>query len=302
MKLGEIAGISIRCSPLVILLTLLCAVSGRISELITAALALSLHEICHTSMALSLGCRVSTIELMPFGFVAELTAEPNTLWDEIAIAAAGPLFSIIAGISCTALADRFPGAEYIRSFAAINTGIAAINLLPALPLDGGRLLRAALSAVLPPKLASRIAIFGAITLGAICIVLGALMIARGEFNITVPIFGLFLLMGAISEFKKLQELGLHRVLKRCAALRSGSSVAVRCIAINKHTTAREALRLFDSSRYTVLLVVDDDMSAMFELDEMALLYGASAHNTDLTLEGLASHGFTGIHGVRKNSG
>jgi Zn-dependent protease len=109
------------------------------------------HELCHAAMGNRLGEGVHRITLFIFGGMAELEREPNNAVDELKIAAVGPLSSIVmAGIFW--LVARAVGAagaaalwKALFSYLAfVNLALALFNLLPGFPLDGGRLLRAAL--------------------------------------------------------------------------------------------------------------------------------------------------------------
>ena len=109
------------------------------------------HELCHAAMGNRLGEEVHRITLFIFGGMAELEHEPTSGIDELKIAAVGPLSSIVmAGIFwLIALGIPTAGAtalwKAVFSYLAfINLALALFNLLPGFPLDGGRLLRAAL--------------------------------------------------------------------------------------------------------------------------------------------------------------
>ncbi len=103
-----------------------------------------LHELGHALMARKLGVRVSGIELHFFGGAAKMIEQPRSASDEIAIAAAGPAVSFALGGFGFVL-SAVTGAWFFQTFAWLNTIIGAFNLVPALPMDGGRILRAALT-------------------------------------------------------------------------------------------------------------------------------------------------------------
>lgn len=110
-----------------------------------------LHELAHALMARRYGTPTRSITLFVFGGVAELEDEPPFPFAEFAIAIAGPAASLlIAGGTLVAAvvlwaAGAPPGLHVLASFLGVaNLGLAVFNLLPAFPLDGGRVLRAAL--------------------------------------------------------------------------------------------------------------------------------------------------------------
>ena len=100
------------------------------------------HELGHLYCALRLGVDPQTVTLYPFGGIAEL-AEPPHARAELAIAVAGPAASVaLALFGWGLLPLGGVPAELGRCLALTSGGVALINLLPAFPLDGGRILRA----------------------------------------------------------------------------------------------------------------------------------------------------------------
>jgi stage IV sporulation protein FB len=103
-----------------------------------------LHELGHALVARRLGVHVSGIELSFFGGAAKMVQMPRSADHEIAIAAAGPAVSLMLGGAGLGLGL----ALHVPLFAAIgwiNLLLAGFNLIPALPMDGGRILRALLT-------------------------------------------------------------------------------------------------------------------------------------------------------------
>ncbi len=105
------------------------------------------HEIAHTLVARRHGIVMSGITLFIFGGVSQLEGEPPTPRAEYAMAIAGPLASIGIGLGAFAVALLpLPGAlvTILTYLGVANIALAAFNLLPAFPLDGGRIVRALL--------------------------------------------------------------------------------------------------------------------------------------------------------------
>ena len=112
---------------------------------------LILHELAHSLVARRFGLGIGGITLFIFGGVAELDEEPASPVSEFWIAIAGPAMSLtlaaLAWLTHLALAGAQVSAAMQAVFeylAVINLILAVFNLLPAFPLDGGRVLRAAL--------------------------------------------------------------------------------------------------------------------------------------------------------------
>lgn len=104
------------------------------------------HELGHATVARSLGIGVRDITLFIFGGVAGIVREPSRPAQEVVIAAAGPVVSAVLGGIALAAASLADGVLYrlLWTLGAANLVLALFNLLPGFPLDGGRLLRAAI--------------------------------------------------------------------------------------------------------------------------------------------------------------
>lgn len=177
-----------------------------------------LHELAHSVVAVQFGGRVHEITLLPLGGVAQMEHIPEKPLQELAMSVAGPLTSGVIGVGLAVLTVLlFPLRIWGDFFRAVGTGgtlqwaylmpylaltnlfLALFNLLPAFPMDGGRVLRALLAAVMPYGRATVIAI----RVGqALAWMLGlAGLLARDVFLILVA---LFVYAGAAQEGRMVQ--------------------------------------------------------------------------------------------------
>lgn len=123
-------------------------VAGVVSALFFSSLLL--HELAHAVMARRRGLPVHGITLFLFGGVSMVGAQPRRPMDEFLIAVVGPLasFALMFLFGGLYLAAMYGGLETLSVtffyVALVNLMIGAFNLLPGFPLDGGRILRAAL--------------------------------------------------------------------------------------------------------------------------------------------------------------
>jgi Zn-dependent protease len=139
----------------------------------------ALHELSHTAVGIRLGGAVRAITLMFLGGVSEMSRPPPTPAGEVAMAVAGPAASLaIAGASWgVARLLHGLGATALGLFAEVNLAIAVFNLVPAFPLDGGRVLRGLLAL----RLGEARATHAAVAVGRVlAVVLGALGVLAGN--------------------------------------------------------------------------------------------------------------------------
>jgi Zn-dependent protease len=102
----------------------------------------TLHEFGHSLAALHFGIPVLDITLMPLGGMARMAYMPRNPWHEFVIAIAGPAVNLVlAGLALLLI----PGQPESNIFFVINAALLLFNLVPAFPMDGGRVLRACLA-------------------------------------------------------------------------------------------------------------------------------------------------------------
>ncbi len=143
------------------------------------------HEAAHAMAAVRSGIPVRRIRLMIFGGVAEIESEPERPGQEFWITIVGPLTSAALGGLFLALGNSFPPVTVPAVTALwlgqVNLLLAAFNMLPGFPLDGGRILRAAVWAWTGSLLrATRIASYGGVALGAGLAVYGLANLLLGQ--------------------------------------------------------------------------------------------------------------------------
>lgn len=144
-----------------------------------------LHELSHSFVAQAEGLPVSSITLFIFGGVSNLTREPPTAGEEFRIAAAGPALSVLIGLVCVALNRVLPGPSWLVAvfgyLGVINLLLAGFNLIPAFPLDGGRVLHSIIWGISGNSvLATRTASVIGEGFGWIFILGGLLLVFRGD--------------------------------------------------------------------------------------------------------------------------
>ena len=245
-------------------------------------LALLLHETGHLLTARGLGYRVRSLELWPFG--AALSVDLSTgSRGALPVALAGPLCSMAAAAMSLLLLRFLPRTEGVMEpFFCMNLSLAAVNLLPAEPLDGGRALASLLSRPLGARRARRLTAWTGLVLGGALFSLGVYGAILGVGSETALLFAAFLLLSGVRTIRG-EDRALEGLLDRQASLRAGRPVEVREAALMADRTAGEALRALRRGRYTLIRVVDRNDRLLGTLDEGALLRGLMDRGEKITL-------------------
>jgi len=183
LKIASISGIEVRIDITFLLFVAwiwfsyyqIAGASGATQGvLLTLALfgCVLLHEFGHAFAARAFGIQTPDITLLPIGGVARLSRIPDEPWQELVIAVAGPLVNVVIAAALAAVLvfvvrettplDRLesienPRIELLAQLLYVNVVLALFNLIPAFPMDGGRVLRAILAMAMPYTRATMVA-------------------------------------------------------------------------------------------------------------------------------------------------
>ena len=211
VRVATIAGIEVRVHATTLLLVGLVVLAstdepgGQVAPLVWLTLlfgSVLVHEFAHSLIARRVGVAVKEIELLPIGGVSKMDRIPDRPGDEVAIAAAGPLTSLLIGLGALAVAamvqaDVWPpdvyGGALLQRLGWLNLLLAGFNLIPALPLDGGRVLRAVVERRVGPTRATHIAARAGHYFAIALIVVGVFA------NLWLIIIGVFILISSDAE-------------------------------------------------------------------------------------------------------
>ena len=210
----------------------LCALGLFVSVLI--------HELSHCIVARRLGVPVRQITLFIFGGLSEMSHTQSTPAAEFKITIAGPLSSIGTGVACGVISYMLRGwigslaGESLHYLTYINFLLAAFNLIPAFPLDGGRVLRSFLwyrTGNLAQATRSAARIGGAFATVLMGIGIVGLLSGQFMFGIWVVLVGVFLRKSAESEYRAfharnvLDSFKVNDIMAPPVAVAKGTTVA-----------------------------------------------------------------------------
>lgn len=151
-----------------------------------------IHEVGHALTARAYGIETQEIRLWFLGGVAQFQDMPRQRGAEAVVALAGPVTSALLALGLWGVMQLLPAdapARVVCSYLAVtNLGLALFNLLPALPLDGGRILRSLLALFLPRLAATNVAVGIS---GAIAILLGVFALLGGQLYLALIAFFIY---------------------------------------------------------------------------------------------------------------
>ena len=285
MQLFTVLGVPVTLSPWLLLIMAVMLVTGMGNMLAVAVLVIGLHEIGHALCARALGIPVREVYFFPLGGVSKLDVPlEHAGWREAVLALFGPVVSLVLAMGAIVLQDNVLKNDALTPFITANLTICAFNLLPALPLDGGRAFRAMLMSVVGVMRATSICVWLSRAIAAGIIALFVYSLANGAAQwIALPI-GIFLFMGANQE--KSNMAGYFNALtNKSGAFERERVTKMRLVAVRKGVRVGEVLKTLPHTQISRVVVMDDDMRSLYELDESELIRRALDNGLDDRLDG-----------------
>nr|WP_164883370.1 site-2 protease family protein [Streptomyces sp. S10(2018)] len=227
------------------------------------------HELAHTVAALRFKLPVRRIQLQFFGGVSEIEKEAETPGREFVLAFVGPLLSLVlSGVFYAALLpvepDSVPGV-LLAGLMVSNLIVAAFNLLPGLPLDGGRMLRAVVWKLTGKPMSGTIAAAWVGRALAIAVLIGLPLLTQSLGSDAADDVGmdtvmdalLAAILAAIIWTGAGNSLRMARLREHLPELRA-RALTRRAVPVQADTPLSEALRRANASGARALVVVDAD--------------------------------------------
>ncbi|MDD4484125.1 MAG: site-2 protease family protein [Methanoregula sp.] len=217
------------------------------------------HELAHSLVARAKGIKMQSITLLMFGGIAQMeegTPEPKT---ELPMALAGPLMSLVFGFACCGLVyvvpemTADPGYQGLLIFVfgylgLLNIILCVFNLIPAFPMDGGRVLRAVLATRMPLDRATGIAATVGKVFAVIFGIVGLIFI-----NPFLVLIALFIYIGASMESTAVKY---HFLLQDVTV---GSMMTTTVTAVPANLPLAKVVEMMYASKHLGFPVTDRDM-------------------------------------------
>lgn len=279
-----------------LLAALVLALSGFALQLAVFAGSLIFHELGHILSASLMGAEITRVEVWPFGATAKLERS----WQlapaaDSLVAFAGPFNSgILASVASAVLRGmgQSQGASMAGAYplldllVKVNLGLFLMNMIPCLPLDGGRLARSRLALKVGYVAASRTMAGWGLVAGSIMTVVGLLSLVTGQGWYVLAIVGPLVVWGAIEEREGAASQNVMEILTRNERLRHRRAIQVEEIMVPYDATVAEVVSKLMPSRYHMILVAGRNMKVLGKVTETRLLEAFYSGDTHLRMRDL----------------
>jgi len=272
ITLGRLAGARLAVDGLFLLILAATALLGFPVQVLIASASLAAHELAHLLAARGVAVDVAEVRVTPFGGVAHLgeavELDPTA---EVAVALAGPCNSLLLAALAIWL-GRWPfwDRRMLEFCFQCNAALALFNLIPALPLDGGRILRGLLGRRLGYGRVSRLLTVSGRVCGAALTAASLLALALGRLYPTPLVAGPYLFWFAQREEADALYRTFRLFLRKQQRVRSQRVLPARHLVAQRTATLRDILPQLAARSYHMVLIVDDDLCPLGVLSEADL--------------------------------
>ncbi|MFS0727369.1 M50 family metallopeptidase [Paenibacillus sp. 1P07SE] len=275
-------GIRWSIHPLFVIVMLASVVTGYFIELITLFVIVFVHELGHVLAARGYGWQVKEVRLLPFGGVAEVEElDHMPVREEVVVTLAGPLQNVWMGAAAWLMGEAgWISPIWADHLLQANLMIGLFNLLPILPLDGGRLLQAWISCRMPYHRtllwSARISLFLSAAMVAAAF---APLIGGGGIQMNLLIIGLFLLFTNWHHYRNLSYLFIRFLMRRNASAdrRLQTGEPAKPIIVSGSSSVLDILRLLRRNHYHLIYVKGQQSHELQVLPESRLVDGYLTH-------------------------
>lgn len=275
----------LRIHPLFLLLLAALVVFGRGGDTLILMLVLATHELAHLIVAGLLDQSVDVIELLPFGGQMRMpnlsNADPLA---ELVIAAAGPINNLILAGLALWLGGFLPlDPSRLTVFIDTNLAMGLINLLPAVPLDGGRIYRALASSSLGAERAHANAVEMARVIAAALGATAVLIWLLGSNGLPALVIAVFLWVAASREARAAGIEWTRALERRQDTLLEQRLMVGQGLVVMEDVTIATVLRRMFARRYHTFVVLGSDLARLGELHEGDVVRALFAYGLTVTM-------------------
>lgn len=277
--------IRIRGDWLIILVVVAVIAAGYVEKYLLVLLSITLHECMHAVIACFFGGRVAVIRFLPVGLNVDIEEAPLRQRERIWIYIAGPAANLALFMICSLVYMLWFPLSYTLLFVAYtNLYLAVFNLLPAVPLDGGRILRELLAHRVGFYHASRIQRCTSVLIAAAVIAAGILQWMGSLYNFSLLVIGFFVLFTLKTDRMEAAWMNVRNVVYRKERLLRKGIYPSRDLVVLQTIKLAEVVKYMDYDRFHIIHVLDESLQILATFTEQQVLDALLVYPPDVCFE------------------
>ncbi|MGL4762040.1 MAG: site-2 protease family protein [Sarcina sp.] len=238
------------------------------NKLLWAFLFIVLHEFSHYLVAKKLGSNIINFKVHPLGATLEIEDyEGLGINDEILICLAGPFFNIITAIVSLGIMLFYGQENIFRSIFEVNFVLGFMNLIPAYPLDGAKVLRAILSKFYMYKKAHKIGIIISFIISVMIAMIGAMLVFINIMSINLFIIGVFMVYTTYTTKERTMYIVLDQIISKAKRFNETRYIENRDVSVYYEEDFITLLSMIERDKFNTFYVLNEKMEFLYELRE-----------------------------------
>jgi len=250
---------------------IICTLVGFRGELAISVAMVLFHEFIHYITARKLGFSGFEIELYPVG--ARLKFEDldqATPKEDFLISISGPLSNICLAVFFYFL-NKVQSSNLFYILFASNLSLGLFNLLPAFPLDGGRMLRDIFASRMLYKKANQLMIYVSIVIGILFMFVYIYFNLKGENNFSLGIIGLFIILTSFKERERVSYIIMGDIIKKKFSFIKKGYIHNISTSVYYKNDLLSIFSIIEKNRYNIFLVLDENMKVIDTIFEEEII-------------------------------
>lgn len=250
---------------------------GFKGELVVAFAFVFIHEMMHYLTARILGFSGFDIEILPIGAVLKVKdLDEASAKEDLIISLSGPLLNLLLAVIFYILFILF-NRPYLHLIYKSNLALGIFNLIPAFPLDGGRVLRDILNIKTIYRRANEISIMVSMILGSIFMFIYFVSVAANKSNFNLGLISIFILISSIKEKERIVYLIMGYIIRKKHRFIKRGYVENKSISVFCEKNLLSVLGIIDKNKYNLFTILDENMTLLDTLYEEEIIEAIKAY-------------------------
>jgi len=257
--------------------------TGRFEVFLLAFVSIVMHELGHIFVASLMGIRIHAIRIIPVGLNAVIDEDSAETQKQLVVHISGPIVNILIFSVLMMLDVCFMHeSERIAFLAQVNAYLAVFNLLPAMPLDGGKVLRIIMAAKVGFLPANRHTKRITLAFAFLMMLAGIIQFYASGYNFSIIIVSIYILFSMRWNRTEAALMNVKSIIYRRSRLLKKGVYQARDLVVLKTTMVSEIIKNMDFDRFHIIHVLDDDLKLVKSLTEQEIMDAIFENSADIT--------------------